>query len=269
MIEKIAAQIKNKLAGRTPSTAIILGSGLGGLGEKIENPCIIEYKDIEGFPQSTVSGHKGRLIAGFLEGKEVLCMQGRIHLYEGHAPTAINTIIKTFQLLGIKELIVTNAAGSLDENMAPGSIMLIKDHINFSGRNPLVGPNDEKFGPRFPDLSNAYTSSIRQKVKEIAQRENIPLHEGVYLMVLGPNFETSAEIRAFRILGADAVGMSTVPEVITAAHSGIKVLGLSVITNFGTGMRQGEQSHTETLNQAEKAALNLTRLICGYLKENN
>ena len=267
MIEKIAAQIKEKLGNRRPQTAIILGSGLGGLGDEIENPRIIEYKDIEGFPQSTVSGHKGRLIAGILEGCEVLCMQGRIHLYEGHDPQTVNTIIKTFQTLGIKELIVTNAAGSLDENMAPGSIMLIKDHINFSGRNPLVGPDDEKFGPRFPDLSNAYTQSIRQQVKQIAQRENIALHEGVYLMVLGPNFETAAEIRAFRILGADAVGMSTVPEVIAAAHSGLKVLGLSVITNFGTGMHRGEQSHTETLEQAQKAAADLTRLVRAYLKE--
>lgn len=267
MIEKITAQIKEKLGSHRPQTAIILGSGLGGLGDEIENPRIIEYKDIEGFPQSTVSGHKGRLIAGILEGREVLCMQGRIHLYEGHDPQAINTIIKTFQTLGIKELIVTNAAGSLDENMAPGSIMLIKDHINFSGRNPLVGPDDEKFGPRFPDLGNAYTQSIRQRIKQIAQRENIALHEGVYLMVLGPNFETAAEIRAFRILGADAVGMSTVPEVIAAAHSGIKVLGLSVITNFGTGMRRGEQSHAETLEQAQKAASNLTRLVRAYLKE--
>lgn len=267
MIEKIVKQIRNKIGQYQPEIAIILGSGLGELGNEIDNKIIIDYADIEGFPRSTVSGHQGKLIIGKLEGKDVLCMQGRIHLYEGHEPQAINTIIKSFQSLGIKQLIVTNAAGSLNLDMTPGSIMLISDHINFSGRNPLVGPNDEKYGPRFPDVSDAYTSSIRQQVKKIAQQNNIKLHEGVYLMVLGPNFETAAEIRAFKVLGADAVGMSTVPEVICAAHSGLKVLGLSVITNFGTGLRTGAQSHAETLCEANKAAENLTKLVRNYIKE--
>lgn len=268
MIEQIAAAIRKRIGNYTPQTAVILGSGLGSLGNEIKNPVIIDYKELDGFPQSTVSGHQGRLIIGRLEGKDVLCMQGRIHLYEGHEPDKINLIIKVFQTLGIKNLIVTNAAGSLNPDFAPGSIMLINDHINFSGRNPLIGPNDDAFGPRFPDVSDAYSAVFRDKAKQIAKAKNISLHEGVYLMVSGPNFETAAEIRAFRILGADAVGMSTVPEVLAAAHSGMKILGLSVITNFGTGIKKGAQSHEETLKQADAAAQNLTALVKAFIKEN-
>lgn len=264
-IESIKAHIKTAIGERNPEIAIILGSGLGALGEEISDPIYIDYNSLSGFPQSTVSGHQGRFISGELEGKQVLCMQGRVHLYEGHSPSDINLIIKILQIIGIKTLVVTNAAGSLNPKLKPGSIMLIKDHINFSGRNPLVGPNDEDYGPRFPDVSNAYTDILRQKVKEIAKSEKISLKEGVYLMVLGPNFETAAEIRAFQILGADAVGMSTVPEVIAAAHSNINVLGLSVITNFGTGLKVGPQSHTETLHQAQIATHDLTTLVKRFI----
>lgn len=267
MIKTVAEYIRKKIGNKSPKTAIILGSGLGALAEDITSAITIPYKEIPGFPQSTVSGHKGCLIIGEINGQEVLCMQGRIHLYEGHAPENINLIIKVFQELGIKNLIVTNAAGSLDYDMPPGAIMLIKDHINFSGRNPLIGPNDERYGPRFPDLSTAYTPEFQTKIKEIATRLNIKLYEGTYLMVLGPNFETAAEIKAFRILGADAVGMSTVPEVICAAHSGIKILGLSVITNYGTGMKSGAQSHQETLEQANQAAQKLTSLVKTFIQE--
>lgn len=267
MIEEIANQIKARMGNFKPQTAIILGSGLGNLGDIIEDKIVIKYQDIKGFPQVNIQGHKAQLIIGRLEGKDVLCMQGRIHLYEGHAPSTINMIIKAFSLLGIKNLIVTNAAGSLRKELAPGSIMLIKDHINFSGFNSLIGPNDEKFGPRFPDMSDAYNSQIREKVKKIAVTQNIKLDEGVYFMVSGPNFETTAEIKAFQTLGADCVGMSTVPEVICAVHSGMKVLGFSVITNFGTGLRTGTQSHEETLREGEKAALNLTQLVRSYIKE--
>ena len=268
MIETAAEYIRMQIGSRRPETAVILGSGLGALGDEITAPVVIPYQNIPGFPQSTVAGHKGCLIAGRLEGRDILCMQGRIHLYEGHNPRDINLIIKVFQSLGIKNLIVTNAAGSLDYDMPPGSIMLIKDHINFSGRNPLIGSNDERYGPRFPDVSEAYTPKYRTKARQIAETLGIPLFEGVYLMVLGPNFETAAEIKAFRILGADAVGMSTVPEVICAAHSGIKVLGFSVITNFGTGMQSGAQSHQETLAQAANAAQKLTSLVKTFIREN-
>lgn len=267
MIKHIAQQIQKRMGKYQPQTAIILGSGLGHLGEEIKNPVIIPYSEIDGFPKSTVSGHQGRLIIGNLEGKDVLCMQGRIHLYEGHSPQSINTFIKAYQELGIKNLIVTNAAGSLTKDLPAGTIMLISDQINLSGTNPLIGPNDEAYGPRFPDMSDAYNAEIRSQLKTLAAQENIPLAEGVYLMVTGPTFDTSAEIKAFRVLGADAVGMSTVPEVICAVHSGMKVLGLSVITNLGTGLRDGAQSHAETLRVGELAAEDLTKLVKAYLRK--
>ncbi len=256
-----AEQIRNRLGDFKPETALILGSGLGSLADKIETKAIIPYAEINGFPQSTVSGHKGQFIAGLLQNKKVLCMQGRLHLYEGHAPQNISQIIKTFKLLGINTLIVTNAAGSLRPNLAAGSLMLITDHINLSFNNPLIGPNDEAFGPRFPDMSNAYNKDLQNLARQTAQQQNINLNEGVYLMVSGPNFETAAEVKAFGILGADAVGMSTVPEVISAVHCGIRVLGFSVITNLGTGLQAQSQSHAETLAQADAAAGNLAQLI--------
>lgn len=266
MIEQMVTAIQTRLKNRKPQTLIILGSGLGALGEEITDPLIIPYEQIPGFPSSKVSGHQGRLICGQICGQEVLCMQGRFHLYEGHDPHIIADIFNCFQCLGIKKLIVTNAAGSLNPQFKPGSLMLINDHINFSGRNPLVGTDDETFGPRFPVMNNAYSATIRHKVLEIAAEQNITLHEGVYLMVLGPNFETPAEIKSFQILGADAVGMSTVPEVIAAIHSGMEVLGISVITNFGAGMNAVAPSHQETLREGQKAAADLVCLIKAYLK---
>lgn len=260
-------QLKKLLGSKSPKTAVILGSGLGSLGDEIQNPLIIPYQDIEGFPKSTVSGHRGQLIIGELNGCEVLCLQGRFHLYEGHQPIVIAEVIHALKSIGIEKLIVTNAAGSLNPNFAPGEIMLISDHINFSGRNPLVGPNNNEMGPRFVDMSNAYDRDLRQKMRQIAEREKITLHEGVYLMVLGPNFETAAEIKAFRTLGADTVGMSTVPEVIAAAHCGIKVVAISAITNFGTGMQTSPLSHDETLQEAAKASDALTKLVKNFLTE--
>lgn len=267
MIHKIAEQIRTRLGAKRPETAIILGSGLGALADEITDSVTINYANIDGFPQSTVQGHGSRLIAGQLEGKEVLCMQGRFHLYEGHKPQVINTVIKAFQLLGIKNLIVTNAAGSLNPDFAPGSLMLIRDHINFSGTNPLIGPNDDTLGPRFPGMADAYTTEYREKTRQIAANLNIRLNEGVYLWALGPCFETAAEIKMFQILGGDAVGMSTVPEVICAVHSGMKVLGISVITNYGTGMNQSAPCHEETLREGNKAAADLTRLVKQFIKE--
>ena len=263
----LADQLKAKLKGFTPQTALILGSGLGSLADTIENPIIINYTDINGFPQSTVSGHQGRLICGKLGGQNVLCMQGRFHLYEGHSASVIADIIHAYKLIGVKNLIVTNAAGSLKHELKPGSLMLISDHINFSGRNPLVGINDDSIGPRFPDMSDAYNKELRLKAHRMAQKHLIELHDGVYLWVLGPNFETAAEIKAFQILGADAVGMSTVPEVIVAVQSGIKVMGVSVITNYGTGMQAQPQTHAETLAQADKATQNLQTLIQAVLED--
>ena len=179
----------------------------------------------------------------------------------------IAEVVQALKKLGILRLIVTNAAGSLNPELTPGSLMLIKDHINFSGRNPLIGPNDDDIGPRFPDMSNAYDREMRRQLKQLAAKHGIALPEGVYLMVLGPNFETAAEIRAFRILGADAVGMSTVPEVIAAVHAGVKVLAVSAITNFGTGLQTQPLSHEEAIANAARAGGNLTSLITAYLEE--
>lgn len=256
-----AEQLKNKLQDFTPKIAIILGSGLGSIAEQLKNPIVISYHEIENFPQSSVSGHAGKFIAGTLHGKKILCMQGRVHLYEGHSPQIISQIIKSFKLIGIDKLIVTNAAGSLTSSIPAGSIMMITDHINLSFSNPLIGPNDNNIGPRFPDMSTAYTPEFQQLARKIALDLNIPLKEGVYLMVSGPNFETSAEVKAFGILGGDAVGMSTVPEVISAAHVGIKVLGFSVITNLGTGLQDVPQSHNETLAMADRSAKQLALLL--------
>ena len=267
MIEETAQYIQSRLGDFHPQTAIILGSGLGGLASSIQSPITIPYSEIPSFPQTTVTGHAGKLIAGFVEDHPIICMQGRFHLYEGLNPQVINFVIQVLKIPGIKNLIVTNAAGSLNPDFAPGSIMMITDHINFSARNPLIGPDDQKYGPRFPSMLNAYTPSLREKMHTIAKQFNIPLHEGVYLMVLGPNFETAAEIKAFRTLGADAVGMSTVPEVICAVRCGINVLGLSVITNFGTGMTKEPLSHEETLQQSQNAGANLKLLIEHFLKE--
>ena len=260
-------QFKSLLRDRNPKTAIILGSGLKKVADSITNAMIIKYKDIEGFPQSTVEGHLSQMVIGTLGKREVLCMQGRFHLYEGYEPYIIADMVQALRFVGIEELIITNAAGSLNPEIVPGDIMLIKDHINFSGRNPLSGPNVDAIGPRFVDMSNAYDRGLRAKVRNVAANIGLKLKEGVYIMVLGPNFETAAEIKAFRLWGGDAVGMSTVPEVLSAVHCGIKVVAFSIITNFGTGMNCTPLSHEETLAVSDKAAENLTRLIQAYVTE--
>ncbi len=264
---KIAEQIKSKLKMPVPSIAIILGSGLGGLADEIKEPQYINYAEIEGFPISTVPGHQGRLIAGYLEGKKVLCMQGRVHLYEGYPPSAIANIIKAFKWLGIESLIVTNAAGSLRVANKPGELMLIEDHINMSGYNPLIGPNDERFGPRFPNMNHVYTEEYRQLALKAAKEKGITLHQGVYCMLSGPNFETPAEVKMCQVLGADANGMSTVPETMTAAYCGIKVLGISALTNYCTGIEGGAPTHAETLATAAKASDSLIMLVKTFIGE--
>ncbi len=266
MIDTFKNNLLSELKGKKPETLLILGSGLGSLADEIENKLVIEYEKV-GFPKSSVSGHAGQLVVGTLGKQEVVCMQGRFHLYEGHHPELIKNVMCAFKAIGVKNLIVTNAAGSLNANMPAGSLMLINDHINFSGKNPLLGANDEKYGPRFVDLSNTYDIDLRKKIQNIADKINVELFEGVYLMVLGPNFETAAEIRAFKVLGADAVGMSTVPEVMAAVYSGMKVLGVSVITNLGTGLKISSQSHSETLQEAQKATQKLADLLKAYMEE--
>lgn len=261
-----AEQVKKYLGDFRPEIALILGSGLGKIAEQIENPIAVKYGDIEGFPHSTVSGHKGQLVAGMLGGKKVICMQGRVHLYEGYNPQIIAQIIRMFKLVGVKLLVVTNAAGSLTKEMPAGSIMLINDHINLSGYNPLIGENDDNIGPRFPAMGDAYSHNLRRLAKEAAADMKIRLDDGVYLMVSGPNFETAAEIRAFRTLGADAVGMSTVPEVIAAVHAGLQVVGFSIITNLGTGLHEEILTHDTTLKYADIAANKLSSVIVNLIE---
>lgn len=248
-----------------PRHAMILGSGLGRFGDAITVECEIPYGDIPDFPVSTVSGHKGRFLIGKAGDTPVICMQGRMHIYEGHPARNIGVPIRALRKLGVDTLILTNAAGSLRAEMPAGSLMLIEDHINFSGRNPLVGPNDEGIGPRFPDMTQAYDLELRGKLQEAAKAEKIKLHAGVYLHILGPNFETPAEIRAFRIWGADAVGMSTVPECLVARHCGMRVVGLSLITNLAAGIAGHLLTHEETVVEGEKAYDSLRRLFLRYL----
>ncbi len=266
MIETYVKNIKKALNGFDPSVLIILGSGLSVLADKIENKIIVPYTKI-GFPKISVAGHKGELIAGMLGTKKVLCMNGRYHLYEGHSPALVKDMMSSFEKIGIKEVIATNAAGSLRADMPAGSLMMITDHINFSGQNPLIGLNNDQEGPRFPDMSNAYDRDLQEKMRQTARENQIRLYEGTYFFVVGPNFETKAEVKAFRLMGADAVGMSTVPEVIAAVYFGMKVVGISVITNQSTDLQTTALSHEETLFEARQAAVDLQGLVLKFLEK--
>ena len=264
MLEHSLDYLRLKLGNFKPDTAIVLGSGLGMLSAAIENPIVIPYAEIPDFPKTTVAGHEGCFYIGKLGKHNVMCMQGRFHLYEGIAPCLIAGVVDILHKLGVEQMIITNAAGSLDINMPAGSLMMIKDHINFSGQNPLIGFLNT---PRFPDMSNAYTCELRQKMHRIAQKENIKLYEGTYIMVLGPNYETPSEVRLFRQFGADAVGMSTVPEVISASYLGIKVLGISVISNLGTGLTDEIQSHEDVMTTVAESIESMSLLIKDFLEE--
>jgi homotetrameric cytidine deaminase len=259
--------IRARRPGFVPRVGLILGSGLGGIADALEDATAIAYADLPGFPRSSVEGHAGRLLLGRLAGVAVACLQGRVHLYEGVPAPAINILPRTLKGLGGELLILTNAAGALRPELAPGSVVLIEDHINLLGRNPLVGANDPAIGPRFPDLSEVYDGALRTRLRGVADRLGIELPGGVYLATLGPAFETPAEIRAFRVLGADLVGMSTVPEAISARHCGLKVLGLSIVTNLAAGLAAQPLSHALTLAQAAGAAATLQRLLTGLLEE--
>lgn len=262
-----AEAIRARHPGFEPRIAVVLGSGLGALANSIADGTVIEYGELPGFPVSTVAGHGGRLVLGNLAGVPVACMQGRQHLYEGHAPASLAVPIRALGAIGCRILILTNAAGSLRPEVGPGSLMAITDHINWAGLNPLIGPNDDAVGPRFPDMSNAYDSELRGRLRAAAAAEGVALAEGVYLWCAGPNFETPAEIRAFRALGADAVGMSTVPECLVAVHCGMKVLAISAITNLAAGLQDTPMSHEETLEQGAAAAVDLGRLITRFIAE--
>ena len=259
-----AALIRARAGGRTPRLGIVLGSGLGSLADLLEDAVAIPYAEIPGFPTSTVAGHAGRFVVGELDGVTVACMQGRFHLYEGHPPALIKLPIRTFAALGVEALLLTSAAGSLRAEAGPGSLMLITDHLNLMWTNALIGPNDDAWGERFVGLEDAYDPELRARIQRIAGELEIRLHEGVYCSLLGPLFETPAEIRAYRVLGADAVGMSTVPEVIVARHAGLRVAAISAITNLAVGMSDVPVDHEQTLRGAAIAAADLTRLIRAF-----
>ncbi|KMY50662.1 purine-nucleoside phosphorylase [Peribacillus loiseleuriae] len=265
-IEKAASFIKEKF-NATPEIGLILGSGLGVLADEIENAVKIPYSEIPEFPVSTVEGHAGQLVLGELSGKKVVAMQGRFHYYEGYPMELVTFPVRVMKLLGVEKMIVTNAAGSVNESFVPGDLMLITDHINYTGTNPLIGPNDERFGPRFPDMSEAYSKQLRAKAKEIASSLKIDTKEGVYLGFSGPTYETPAEIRLARVMGGDAVGMSTVPEVIIARHSGIEVLGISCITNMAAGILDQPLSHEEVIETTEKVKSSFLSFVKEIVKQ--
>lgn len=268
--DRTAATITARTAHR-PSVAIILGSGLGALADSVTDAVSIPYAELPNWPHSTVAGHSGRLVIGHLEGCTVMVMQGRNHFYEGQGMARVTYPIRVMQRLGIRTLIVTNAAGGLDPAYRPGDLMLIKDHINMpglAGHNPLLGPNNDELGPRFPGLTNAYNRGLRQLARAVADDLNLLLHEGVYVYLSGPAFETPAEIRMLRMLGAHAVGMSTVPEVVVANHAGMRVLGISGISNSAIDDPDADlqPNHDEVLEAGKTIAPKLTALIRGVLR---
>lgn len=244
-----------------PVVGVILGSGLGDFAAAVEDRLEIPYAQIPGFPASAVVGHAGTLVAGTLAGVPVVVLSGRIHYYEGHPMQTVVTPARVLGLLGCRDVVVTNAAGGIDTSYRPGDLMLIADHVNLFGTNPLIGPNDETFGARFPDMSDAYRADLRKLAKAVAKRVKVPLREGVYVGVTGPSYETPAEIRAFRALGANAVGMSTVPEVIALAHMGVGVVGVSCITNMAAGVLKQPLRHDEVLETTRRVKDRFVRLL--------
>lgn len=257
--------IKSKI-NFTPEIGIILGSGLGDMADKVEDRVVIKYSEVPNMPESTVQGHAGQFVCGTLEGKKVIMMQGRFHYYEGHKMQVLALPIHIMKYLGVESLIVTNASGGVNTSFNAGDLMIITDHINFTGTNPLIGTNDEEIGPRFPDMSSAYNKEYVSLAKEVGKSLDIDLKEGVYIMFTGPCYETPAEIRMARVLGADAVGMSTVPEVIVANHCGLKVLGISCITNMAAGILDQPLSHHEVMETSAMVKVKFEGLVRGIIK---
>lgn len=260
-VRQAAAQITAALGGLKPKTAIILGTGLGGLARLVENPVVLAYTDLPGFPVLTVAGHAGQLIIGKLNGVPVIVLNGRKHFYETSDAYPLKTMIRAMKVAGVETLFLSNAAGSLRAHIGVSELMLITDHINFLGLNPLVGPNDESFGPRFVPVSDAWDAGLRTKIKAVAQQQGVKLHEGVYVAFRGPSFETPAEIRMAQGWGADAVGMSSVPDCLIARHCGMKVAGISCITNMGAGLSDEKLSHAHTIEMAARGAGAFERLV--------
>jgi len=263
-IQEAAAYIQSKIS-ETPEVGLILGSGLGVLAELVEQPVTIAYGDIPHFPVSTVEGHAGELLIGKIAGRTVAMMKGRFHMYEGYGPELTAFPVRVMKAIGVSKLLVTNAAGGINTSYKPGDLMLISDHLNMTGRNPLIGANDNRLGVRFPDMSQAYSPQLRQKAKDVAASQGVELQEGVYVGFLGPNYETPAEIRMLRVLGGDAVGMSTVSEVIVAQHAGMEVLGISCISNMAAGILDQPLSHDEVMETAELVRDQFLKLVIGII----
>ncbi len=266
-VSEAAALVRSRLTGLAPTVGIVLGSGLGAAADAVKDAVIVPYGEIPHFPQSTVEGHSGRLIAGRLGGAPVVVMQGRVHYYEGYTPAQVTFPMRVLGMLGIRAAVLTNAAGGIREGYSIGQLVALSDHINFMGWNPLTGPNEARFacipaaGLRFFDMTEAYSKALRELARQTAAKEGLDLDEGVYLATPGPSFETPAEIRAFRAMGATLVGMSTVPETIVARHMGIEVLGISCVTNLAAGLGNAPLSHEEVFEAGRKVEQRLARLL--------
>jgi len=264
-VEEAAARIRAR-CGILPETAIVLGSGLGDFADTLLDAIATPYGEIPHWPASQIVGHAGRLVIGSVAGKRVAALSGRVHFYEGHDLATVVFAVRVMGRLGVKRVILTNAAGGINTGFAQGALMVIDDHINLLGTNPLVGANDERFGPRFPDMSEVYSARLRAIADDAARARRVPVSHGVYVAVHGPSYETPAEIRAFRTLGADAVGMSTVPEAIAARHMGMEVLGISCITNMAAGVLPQPLVHDEVMETARRVRGSFIALLEGIIE---
>ena len=265
-LNETCSYIKEKIDVK-PEIGLILGSGLGSLANEIEDKTIVKYEEIPNFPVSTVAGHEGQLVIGTLEGKKVIAMQGRFHFYEGYTMQEITFPVRVMKELGVKMLLVTNACGGMDPKLYPGALMFIEDHINFTGANPLIGPNAEDLGPRFPDMSTAYDRDLIELGRKVGEKLEIQTEKGIYTAISGPNYLSAAELRMLRRLGGDTVGMSTVPEVIVARHTGIKVLGISCVTDMAIADDLEPLEHSAVVEVANKTRPKFIKLVKGILKE--
>lgn len=264
-MESTINYIQEKIKGFKPEIGIILGSGLGDFADSFDS-ITISYNDIPGFEKSAVQGHKGQLVFAEVNGKKVVMMQGRYHFYEGYSMQTVTYPVKVMKKLGVKTLIVTNAAGAVSGEYTPGDLMFITDHINFMGTNPLMGKNDDTLGTRFPDMSEVYSKDLIEKAVKIAEKLNISYQKGVYVATTGPSYETPAEIKMFRLLGGNAVGMSTAPEAIVANYCGLKVLGISCLTNYAAGVSDSPLNHQEVIDTANKVKESFKNLLAEFIK---
>ena len=262
---QVAAEHIRKSSADIPRIAVVLGSGLGSFASSLDRAMSIPYGEIPNWPVSTVVGHEGRLVIGDVGGRRIAALSGRAHFYEGHDLWTVTFAMRVLGVLGVKTLILTNAAGGINTGFNPGDLMAIDDHINLLGSSPLVGPNDERFGPRFPDLTNVYSPRLRALTDQTAAAQGLPLRHGVYVACHGPSYETPAEVRYLRMIGADAVGMSTVPEAIVARHMGVEVLGISCITNFAAGVLPQPLNHDEVIETAQRVRETFIGLLKGVI----